>query len=105
MTLKFRLFKHDKAADGSDQIHVRTVLSVPEFEELSKLLGFDEGGGLATAGNVTRGGIEDIGTAPWFGCKITPDGPEPQLGASLPPAVIEMTTTTPRGEVVADETD
>ena len=105
MMFKFWLFKHHKADDGSDQICLQTVLSVPEFVELSKLLGFDEGGGLATAGNVTRGGIEDIGTAPWFGCKITPDGPEPALGTSLPPAVIEMTTTTPRGEVVVDETD
>ena len=105
MMLKFEVRKYHKAGDGSDQIFVQTVLSVRGFVELSKLLGFDEDGGRATAGNVTRGGIEDIGTAPWFGCRITPDGPEPQLGASLPPAVIEMTTTTPRGEVVIDETD
>ena len=105
MTLKFWLFNYDKAADGSDQIFVQTVLSVAEFVELSKLLGFDEGGGLAAAGNVTRGGIEYHGSDQFVGCEITPDGPKPATGVTLPPIRLVATTTGPRVEVVSNETD
>ena len=90
MTLKFWLRKHDKADDGSDRIFVQSVLSVPELVEFSKLLGFDEDGGRANAGNVTRGGIEDHGSDNWVGCEITPDGPKPATGVTLPPGRVEV---------------
>ena len=105
MTLKFWLRKHDKADDGSDQIFVQTVLSVPDFVEFSKLLGFDEGSGLVHAGNVTRLGIEYHGSDQFVGCKITPDGPVPATGVTVPPSVLKLTTTGPRVEVVSGETD
>ena len=105
MTLKFYLRKHARADDGSDQIFVETVLSVPELVEFSKLLGFDEDGGRANAGNVTRGGIEDHGSDQFVGCKITPDGPVPETGVTLPPIRLEATITEPRVGVVSDETD
>jgi len=105
MTLKFWLRKHDKADDGSDQIFVQTVLSVPEFVEFSKLLGFDEGSGLVHAGNVTRRGIEYHGSDQFVGCRITPDGPVPETGVTLPPIRLEATITGPRVGGVTDETD
>lgn len=105
MTLKFWLRKHDRADDGSDQIFVETVLSVPELVEFSKLLGFNEDGGRANAGNVTSGGIEDHGSDNWVGCEITPDGPKPAMGVTLPPGVLKFTTTGPQVEVVSNETD
>ena len=105
MTLKFWLRKHDKADDGSDQIFVQTVLSVPEFVEFSRLLGFKEDSGLAHAGNVTRGGIEYHGSDQFVGCRITPDGPVPETGVTLPPGVLKFTTTGPQVEVVSNETD
>ena len=105
MTLKFWLRKHDKADDGSDRIFVQSVLSVPELVEFSKLLGFDEDGGRANAGNVTRGGIEYHGSDQFVGCRITPDGPVPETGVTLPPGVLKFTTTGPQVEVVSNETD
>ena len=94
-----------KADDGSDQIFVQTVLSVPELVEFSKLLGFDEDGGRANAGNVTRRGIEYHGSDQFVGCKITPDGSVPQTGVTLPPIRWEATITEPRVGVVSDETE
>ena len=94
MRLKFTYQKHGTAADGTKQIALNAIMTVPEFVEFAKLIGHTQEDAENMAEGVPSGGTGAPGVEYFLDCTL--NGGElvvsvPEPGAGIAPKPLRLT--------------